>query len=181
MRSTRRQTAWSGRGWWRPRQGGSVLTAPFRALSMSFTSTLNLSMWVSASSVASVISHAKVGMLCLPTDTDITATPRPEGHLRRDYLGCNKIKTGFSLFSFLPQILKSLWMQKSGCRRMVQGKLFMLAPSAITARSCEKMLPSTWNADIWTSAFPVLTSVETHFAVEQNWGPTLSPSTRQSN
>ena len=181
MRSTRHLIAWSGRGWWRRRQGGSARTAAFPPLSMFFTSTLSPSMWASASSVANVISLAKVETLCLPTDTDITATPRPEGHLRKDYLGCNKIKTRFSLFSFLPQILKSLWMQKSGCRRMVQGKLFMLAPSAITARSCEKMLLSMWSADIWTSAFPVLTSVETHFAVEQNWGPTLSPSTRQSN
>ena len=84
MRWTRRQTAWSGRGWWRPRQGGSAPTAAFLALSMSFTSTLSLSMWVSASSVASVISLAKVGMLCSPTDIDITAITQTEVPPRKD-------------------------------------------------------------------------------------------------
>jgi hypothetical protein len=60
---------------------------------------------MSASSVASVISHAKVEMLCLPTDTDITAIPQAEVPQRKDksdYLGFNIIKIGFSLFSFLP-------------------------------------------------------------------------------
>ena len=60
-------------------------------------------MSVSPSSVVSVISLAKVGTLCLPTDIDITETlqakvlPRMD---KSDYLGFETIKIGESLLSF---------------------------------------------------------------------------------
>jgi len=63
---------------------------------------------------------------------------------------------------------------------MLQGRHFMDAMCAITARSCEKMWQNMWSVAIWISVFPALTCVATHFAVEQNWGPTLSQSMRHS-
>ena len=76
-------------------------------------------MSVSPSSAVSVISLAKVGTLCLPTDIDITETlqakvlPRMD---KSDYLGFETIKIGESLLSFsvdIEEIVNAkIWMDK---------------------------------------------------------------------
>ena len=79
---------------------------------------------MSVSSVASATSRAKVVTLCLPTDTDITATPQTEAPQRKDYLGFDKIKIWdfivfFSSVDIEELVNAKIWMEKDA-----EGKTF---------------------------------------------------------